>query len=255
MLRPRLIRLLTTLVFCYPLFVFADREITNVFTVVIEKPYIDLRTGPARAYPAFYIAQRGQQLEVLKRRTHWFKVRLSDSTHRTIEGWVKKDDLYEARVAGSDQMARDHHLLQYDYKPQFSGNLALGRFEGADLISLQLGYHRLDVLSAEINIGSYTSINNQGWLAGGQLVYEPFYRWRLSPFVNAGYGYIKREQSGTLVQQDDESDHYLNAGLGLKLRIHKLYRLRFEYQVNNTLTETNDNRELELWQIGLSTYF
>lgn len=255
MLRQIIFTLLVVTFITSPRFVFAERVSANPFEVVIEKPFIDLRTGPATAYPAFYVAQRGQALTILKRRTHWLKVRLEDSNHRRIVGWVHKDELYQARVAGSTLLAREHPALRYNYEPRFSGNYALGRLEGSDLISLQFAYHGSKVLSTELNAGFYTGTTNQGWLADARLVYEPFYRFKLSPFVNLGYGYIKREQSGTLIVQEDDSDTYLNAGLGLKLRFHELYQIRFEYQVNNTLTETNDNRELELWQIGLSTYF
>ena len=244
--------ILVALLFLSPAVMATDRQ---PFTVTVEQAYIDLRTGPAHAYPAFYVAQRDQQLEILKRRTHWFKVRLVDSKHRVIYGWVHKSHLEETTVAGSNQLASEHHALKRNYKPLFSGNFALGRLEGSDLIAVQLAYHGLDSLSVELNAGAYTGINNEGWLASGQLLFEPFHRWRVSPFVNAGYGYIKREQNGTLITQSDESDNFLVSGLGFKLRIHKLYRLRFEYQVNNALTSTNDNRELETWQIGLSTYF
>ncbi len=44
--------------------------------VVIDDPYIDLHTGPGRGYPIFFVAERGEQIALLKRRTEWFKVRV-----------------------------------------------------------------------------------------------------------------------------------------------------------------------------------
>ena len=45
------------------------------FTVVVAEPYIELRTGPGRGYPVFHVVDRGDEIEVTKRRTDWFKVR------------------------------------------------------------------------------------------------------------------------------------------------------------------------------------
>jgi len=225
------------------------------FTIVIENAFIDLRTGPAKAYPAFYVAQRGQQLQITKRRTHWFKVQLADANNRIIDGWVHKNDLANATVAYSDLRASEHPQIRRNYQPQFSGNFALGRFDGADLVSVQLGYQGLKSVSMELNLGSYAGINSEGWFVGGALLFQPFHHWRVSPFVNAGYGYQNREQISTLIAQSDQSDNYFNSGLGFKLRIHNLYQLRFEYQVYDTLTSTDDNLELETWQIGLTTKF
>ncbi len=49
--------------------------------------YIDLHTQPGRNYPVFYVAERGEHIELLKRRTDWVKVR----NNRGIEGWVHID--------------------------------------------------------------------------------------------------------------------------------------------------------------------
>ena len=57
--------------------------------VAIADPYIDLHTGPGVGYPVFFVAERGEQIELLMRRTDWFKVRVP----RGKEGWVHRDQL------------------------------------------------------------------------------------------------------------------------------------------------------------------
>lgn len=52
--------------------------------VEIVGPFVDLHTGPGRGYPVFDVAERGEPVQVLRRRTDWFKVR----TEREREGWV-----------------------------------------------------------------------------------------------------------------------------------------------------------------------
>ena len=57
--------------------------------VTIADPYIELHTGPGRGYPVFFVAERGEQIALLKRRTEWFKVEAA----RGQEGWVHFEQL------------------------------------------------------------------------------------------------------------------------------------------------------------------
>ena len=57
--------------------------------VVIDDPFIELHTGPGRGYPIFYIAERGEQIQLLMQRTEWFKVK----SERGEEGWVHRQQL------------------------------------------------------------------------------------------------------------------------------------------------------------------
>src|SRR5512134_1520058 len=57
--------------------------------VVIDDPYIELHTGPGRGYPVFFVAERGEHVALLKRRTEWFKVKIE----RGEEGWVHREQL------------------------------------------------------------------------------------------------------------------------------------------------------------------
>ena len=40
--------------------------------LTVADPYIELHTGPGRGYPVFFVAERGEQIEVIMRRTDWF---------------------------------------------------------------------------------------------------------------------------------------------------------------------------------------
>ena len=57
--------------------------------VLVSDPYIELRTGPGRGYPIFYVAGQGDAITILKRKTDWFKVR----TPREKEGWVHMSEM------------------------------------------------------------------------------------------------------------------------------------------------------------------
>ena len=51
----------------------AARE--KLLQVFISEPYLELSTGPGRGYPVFHVVERDASVDVLYRRTDWFKVR------------------------------------------------------------------------------------------------------------------------------------------------------------------------------------
>ena len=67
--------------------------------VVVEDPYIELHSGPGRGYPIFYVAERGEEIEIVRRRTDWFQVIVP----RGEEGWVHLEQLQRTlNVDGSE---------------------------------------------------------------------------------------------------------------------------------------------------------
>ncbi|MDB6102246.1 MAG: hypothetical protein JWO52_2245, partial [Gammaproteobacteria bacterium] len=68
------------------------REHLQVF---VTAPYLELRSGPGRGYPVFHVAERDEGVQVLFRRTDWFKVR----TERGVEGWAAQRDMLRTVLA------------------------------------------------------------------------------------------------------------------------------------------------------------
>ena len=60
-------------------------------SVILEvtEPYIDMHTGPGRGYPVFNVIEQGDTIEILKRRTNWYKVKSQDGK----TGWSKASQL------------------------------------------------------------------------------------------------------------------------------------------------------------------
>lgn len=61
----------------------------QVVEIEVREPFIELHTSPGRGYPVFDVAERGERVQLLKRRTQWFKVR----TSRSGEGWVSQEQM------------------------------------------------------------------------------------------------------------------------------------------------------------------
>src|SRR6187551_3865426 len=70
----------------------AQEKLLQVF---ISEPYLELSTGPGRGYPVFHVVERDASVDVLFRRTDWFKVRDEQGT----EGWARARDMRRTRLA------------------------------------------------------------------------------------------------------------------------------------------------------------
>ena len=233
----------------------ADKPAKRHFTVVVTDAFINLRTGAGEAYPIFYVAQRGELLSITKRRTSWFRVHLESNGNTVKTGWVHQDDLSMANVEGTDLPASSHRQIRRSIDPQWSGNYLLGRLSEDDLVGLGVSYHGLKALSFELKGSAFTGSIFQGWVINGQLKFSPFPRWMLSPYLSSGYGYMKREVRGDFLPVEDNSDHVFIAGGGLDIRLHRDYRLSFDYQQFNILPSSTENIKLDAWQLGLSVNF
>src|SRR5262245_8199695 len=75
--------------------------------LIVTDPYIELRTGPGRGYPIFFVAARDERIQILLRHTDWYKVR----TEQGKEGWVIRSQLETTLTeAGSKKTFRDSAL-------------------------------------------------------------------------------------------------------------------------------------------------
>ena len=148
----------------------------------IAEPYAELHTGPGRGYPVFYIAERGEAIELLKQRTSWTKVRLLDGNGAGKEGWVKLAAI--ATTVDTSGQAISVSLPQFDAFANRRWELGFmaGDFGGTDAITGYTGYHFTRNLSVELalteNFGNFSS----GESATLNILHQPFPRLALFTF-------------------------------------------------------------------------
>ena len=80
----------------------AAREYLQLF---VTEPYLELHTGPGRGYPVFHVVARNASVDVLFRRTDWFKVRTERGDHLLKAGRARRDDLARDGVGIDDDGA------------------------------------------------------------------------------------------------------------------------------------------------------
>lgn len=235
---------------------------------VITQPYIELHTGPGRGYPIFHVVERGDKVELLKRRTHWIKVRTMPHgpmhTDRkgnpipgtnTREGWVYIDDIAATQDETGNSIADSQPLFEDYTEHHWEAGIMLGELDGTDLISSYIGYRLTPNLSVEVevseNFGNFSSGNY--WTA--TVVHQLFPDWRFSPFFLLGGGEYETNPRSTIVAAEGRNDALLTAGAGMRIRLNQQFFLRVQYRDNTILTDRDDDLRIDEWKIGISALF
>jgi opacity protein-like surface antigen len=228
---------------------------------VVADTYIDMRTGPGRGYPVFYIIERGEPLEILKQRTDWYKVRTRkfavspDGEDRNKEGWVHVEQVARLLDTEGNVFALDHPQLEDFSNRDWEAGILVGSFGGTDEISLYGGYHFTRNISVEVSASESFGNFSNGQSASINIVHQPFPHLRYSPFFTLGGGVRKTEPKSNLVSTEDRTDSTVNVGAGLRIYLTRRLLVRFQYKNHVVLTSRDDDEEVEEWKIGLSAFF
>lgn len=245
-------RIKTAFLLCLLLFgAMAARADEEVSRVLVADPYLELHTGPGRGYPVFYVAERGEWIEILKRRTDWFKVR----TARDKEGWVTRSQMENTLTdAGTRKTFRD--VLLDDYlRRRLEFGFSFGHFENDPVLTARAGYRLHDNLIAELAISQVTGDFSSTSLFYAAIVSQPFPEWRASPFFTIGLGRFKNTPKATLVSAVETDADLANAGLGLHYYITRRFIFRADYKQHIALIGSDRTDSYKEWSMGISFFF
>ena len=219
--------------------------------VLVAGPYLELHTGPGRGYPIFYIAERGEWVEILKRHTDWFKVR----TARDKEGWVSRVQMETTLTeAGAQRTFRD--VLFDDYlQRRIEFGFSVGQFENDRILTAYAGYRLSENFLLELAIGESAGKFSSTSLIYGALVSQPFPESRVSPFLALGAGRFKNTPKSTLVSAVETETDLANVGLGVRFYVTRQFFLRAEYRDHVALIGHNRTEAYQEWSLGISFFF
>jgi uncharacterized protein YgiM (DUF1202 family) len=219
--------------------------------VVIADPYIELHTGPGRGYPIFYVAERGEQISLEKRRTDWFKVQVP----RGEEGWVHRDQLMT--TLGLDGEPFDVPGFSVgDYSGRrWEVGVQYGDFGGANVIATYGAFSLTENISFEMWLSQALGRFSDSQMANVNIVHVMFPERRASPFFTLGAGAIHTEPKATLVATVDRQDSLAHAGVGVRTYLTRRFVFRAEYKTYVVFTSRDDNEEIREWKAGFSFFF
>jgi hypothetical protein len=219
--------------------------------VVVAEPFLELHTGPGRAYPVFYVVDRGMTISVLKRRTDWFRVR----TDKGKEGWASRAAMELTLTPAGDQTRFAEADIGDYTKRRWEAGVLAGDFDGGDEVSVFVAYAMTGNLSIELAASQLFGDYSDAVTGTVSLVAQPFPEWRLSPFLSLGTGIIYTDPNVTLVDEQDRTEQIGSVGVGVRCYLTRRFLLRAEYRNSVIFQDKDDNQEINEWKAGFAFFF
>ena len=226
----------------------AARELLQLF---VTQPYLELHTGPGRGYPVTQVVARGESVDVLFRRTDWFKVR----TERGVEGWASARELQLATLADGSQFQVKMGDRAGFASHRWESGLFAGDYAGATLIAAFGALSLTDNLKIEVGVSQYTGNVSDGELVEIGLAHVFMPEWRFSPLVDLGTGYRWVQPKATLATPVDRSDEVGYYGVGARFYLTRRFFLRGDFRKYVVFTRTNENEVNEEWRLGFGFFY
>jgi hypothetical protein len=219
--------------------------------VTIEDPFIELHTGPGRGYPIFQIAERGEAVELLRRRTDWYQVRVP----RGADGWVPIEQMARTLATDGEPFEVPGSTLEDYTERRWETGFLYGDFGGANVISAYGSYGLSENLQIELSLSQALGQFADSVMVSIGISHLMFPDKRWTPHFTLGAGRIETSPKATLVGTIDRSDSMANAGFGVRGYLSRRFVFRAEYKSYVVFTSRDDNEEVGEWKAGFSFFF
>ena len=217
----------------------------------VTDPYLELRTGPGRGFPIFFVAERSEWVAIELRHTDWYKVRTANNKL----GWVHRSQLETTLTdAGSKKTFRDLVLDDYLTRRVQLG-AAWGRFKSEPMLKMWTSYKLSDTLTVEGTLGQVQGVFSGTDFWHLNLQSEPWSDRRLSPFFGIGFGKFKNIPNTSLVGNFTTDAKLGNATVGARFYLTDRFVLRADYSIYTAFLSDAKSSEYRAITAGLSFFF
>jgi len=223
----------------------------KLLQVFVSEPYLELATGPGRGYPVFHVIEREESVDVLFRRTDWFKVRAESG----VEGWARARDMRRTKLADGSPFLFNLGDMSGFTTHNWEIGIGGGDYGGANLIAAYGAYSLTDNMKVELTLSQFLGNSSNGYKAEAGLTHVMFPEWRVSPFLELGTGVVYVEPRATLVLPGDRTDQTAYAGAGIRGYLTRRFFIRADYRWHTVFTSRDDNEELEEWKVLIACFF
>jgi hypothetical protein len=242
----RLFTLLMVLQACCSGWLHAREQDLELF---VTDPYLEMRSGPGRGFPVFYVVGRGESVTVLYSRTDWYRVRAA----RGEEGWVRRADLARTTLASGEPAP----IPPY---PDFATHrwevgAGYGVYNRSNMVTTYADYGLTDSLDIEAALQeSFGTLDNRTiGTVGLRHTFLPEWKW-FSPTASIGTGYQHIVAVAPPAPLED-SNQMAYASVGARGFINRRFMWRFDWRAYVVFNKLNKNEELEEWKFGLAVFF
>ena len=217
----------------------------------ITEPYLELRTGPGRGFPIFFVAGRDEWISIELRHTDWYKIR----TDGGKIGWVNRSQLESTlTAAGARKSFRDILLDDYLTRRVQLG-AAWGHFKSEPMLKLWGSYRLSETLSVEATLGQVQGLFSGTDFWHVNLVAEPWSDQRLSPFAGIGFGKFKNIPNQSLVGAQTTDAKLANGIVGLRYHLTDRFVLQADYALYTAFVADTHSAEYRAFTLGISFFF
>jgi len=217
----------------------------------VSDAYIELRTGPGRGFPVFFVAQRGAWVEVELRHTDWFRVRNEGGK----VGWVMRQQLETTLTAGGARKSFRDVLLDDYLTRKFQLGAAWGQFKSEPMLKLYANYRLSETLSLEGTLGQVQGVFSGTDFWHFDLIAEPWSDRRVSPFLGVGIGRFKNFPNQSLVGATNTDANMGTAVIGVRYYLTDRFVLRADYSLYTAFLSDTRISEFRAWTLGVAFFF
>jgi len=222
--------------------------------VRVADPFIELHTGPGSGYPIVQIVDRGTEIEVLRRKTDWFRIRTADGR----SGWASREQMRQTLLPTGEQFK----IVELDQEDFLARRWVLGvtggEFESAPVFTVFTSYSFTENLAAEVHFGQSVGRKSSSTFLKSNLVMQPLPDFKYSPYLTLGLGKIKVDPSATLIAPVENINNFAQFGLGVQRYISRSFLARLEineYIIFAADSTRNDNEVVNEWKFGFAVFF
>jgi len=240
--------LFVSVMMAYPLTSYA-----STLNVEVAVPFINIHTGPASEYPIFYVAEKGENLSVLKSHTSWYKVVLPKGQ----QGWISAQSLNQTLYPdGSGVRVESGTFTDYANRDWELG-IGIGLLEEVTSLSASASWVVTPNIATEITysqaLGDFAE--NKYWSI--RLRHTTFPEWRLTPYLAIGAGQLRTSPRSNLVASGDasRSNDMMEVGGGIRYYMGSHLLMNLEYKSVLALTQRDEQEEIEEWKLGITVFF
>lgn len=219
--------------------------------LTVADPFIELHGGAGRGYPVLEVVEQGDEVEVIERRTSWYRVR----TRRGGEGWVPRAQMLRTLMPGGGHF-REQETSEQDYLGRhYEVGAWLGDFDGSALMGLHGGWRGTPNISVAADFLQVVGNNADSRVLDLSLGMHPWPEWTFSPYFALGTGLVQTQPAAVLASAGREENQSLSVAAGVESWVTQTFVLRLEYRNYLVLTSREDYQSLDTWKAGLNVFF
>jgi hypothetical protein len=229
----------------------SDAATSSAERLQITEAYIELRTGPGRGFPVFFVAGRDEWIAIELRHTDWYKVR----TEGGKIGWVSRQQLESTLTAGGVRKSFRDILLDDYLTRRVQMGVAWGHFKSEPMLKLWSSYRLSETLSVEGTLGQVQGVFSGTDFWHLNLLAEPWSDRRFSPFAGVGFGKFKNFPNQSLVGAQTTDAKLAGGVIGVRYHLSDRFVLRADYSLYTAFVTDTHSAEYRAFTAGVSFFF